>query len=62
MQNEDLKTDKESLLKAIEQSENDGTNLNTILNRYGFLPKDIDAIMMLYKKNKKYSGSFELYR
>lgn len=52
MHNEDLKTDKESLLKAVEQSENDGTSLNTILNRYGLLPKDIEAIMMLYRKTR----------
>lgn len=52
MHNEDLKTDKESLLKAIEQNGNDGTSLNTILNRYGLLPKDTEAIMMLYRKTR----------
>lgn len=52
MHNEDLKTDKESLLKAIEQNGNDGISLNTLLNRYGFLPKDIEAIMMLYRKTR----------
>ena len=52
MHNGVLKADKESLLRAVEQSENDGTSLNTILNRYGLLPKDTEAIMMLYRKTR----------